>query len=138
MTAWKDLERRVARALGGERNGPRPGSDVVGTPFSVEVKRTTRYCLRSTWIAQARRQGKAEGKPWLLVIGQHNDRRPLVVMDFWVAAEMAQRAGLIPTPLEVPGSTAEERTQLGAMTITEGRWQPVAVEASEVLHLEGL
>lgn len=91
MTAWKDLERRVARALGGERNGPNPGSDVVGTPFSVECKRTTRYQLRRDWIEQARRQAQVDGKPWLLVIGEHNDRNPIVVQDFkeWAEREAA-------------------------------------------------
>lgn len=103
MTAWKDLERRVARALGGQRSGPlgRHGSDVTGAPFSVECKRTTRYSLRSAWVEQARRQGKVEGKPWLLIISEHADRRPLAVMDFWMLAELAQRAGLLPEPFEV-------------------------------------
>lgn len=103
MTAWKDLERRVARALGGERSGPlgRHGSDATGTPFAVECKRTTRYQLRQAWIAQARRQAKQEGRPWLLVVSEHNDRRPVVVLDFWAFAEIAQKAGLIPTPLDV-------------------------------------
>lgn len=108
MTAWKDLERRVARALGGERSGPlgRYGSDAQGTSFSVECKRCTRYALRRSWIEQARRQGKTEGRPWLLVISEHADRRPLVVLDFWVFAEMAQRAGLIPSPLVVDEESA--------------------------------
>jgi hypothetical protein len=97
VSAWKDLERRVARALGGERSGPlgRHSSDAVGTPFALECKRTTRYSLRREWLEQARRQAKAEGRPWLLVISEHNDRRPIVVMDFWTLAELAQRAGLI-------------------------------------------
>lgn len=103
MTAWKDLERRVARALGGERSGPlgRHGSDAVGTSFAVETKRTTRYSLRRSWIDQARRQAKDEGRPWLLVVSEHGDRRPIVVLDFWAFAEIAQQAGLIPTPLEI-------------------------------------
>ena len=84
VTAWKDHERRVARALGGERSGPlgRHGSDAIGTPFAVECKRTTRYSLRREWIEQARRQSKQEGKPWVLVIAEHNDRSPIVVLDF--------------------------------------------------------
>jgi hypothetical protein len=103
VTAWKDLERRTARALGGHRTGPlgKQGSDVQGTPFSVECKRTTRYQLRQAWVDQARRQSRAEGKPWLLVISEHGDRRPIVVLDFWAFAQLAQTAGLIPTPLEV-------------------------------------
>lgn len=103
MTAWKDLERRIARALGGERSGPlgRHGSDVQGVPFSVECKRTTRYCLRRAWVEQARRQARQEGRPWLLVVAEHRDPRPLVVMDFWEFAELAQEAGRLPAPLDV-------------------------------------
>jgi len=109
VSAWKDLERRVCRALGAERAGPRGrhGSDDDGrAPFSVECKRTTRYSLRRSWIEQARRQGKSDGRPWLLVIAEHNDKRPIAVVDFWVLAEMAQLAGMLPTPLEVGDSDA--------------------------------
>jgi hypothetical protein len=105
VSAWKDLERRVARALGGTRTGPlgRGVSDVEGTPFSVECKRTvsTTGGIRGSWIQQARTQGRDEGRPWLLVVSGHNDRRPVVVMDFWAFAQIAQTAGLIPTPLVV-------------------------------------
>jgi hypothetical protein len=97
-SAWKDLERRVCRAMGAERAGPRGkhGSDDDGSaPFSLECKRTTRYSLRRSWIEQARRQSKSDGRPWMLVIAEHNDHRPIVVMDFWAAAELAQRADLI-------------------------------------------
>jgi hypothetical protein len=100
LSAWKDLERRVARALGAERrpsvgpDGWAQGSDDDGSaPFSVECKRTTRYSLRRAWVEQARRQGKASGRPWLLVVSEHNDRRPLAVLDFWVFAELVQEAG---------------------------------------------
>lgn len=108
MSAWKDLERRVARALGGERSGPlgRHGSDATGTSFAVECKRTTRYGLRRSWIEQARRQSKDEGRPWLLVVSEHADKRPIVVLDFWTFAEIAQSAGLIPTPMEIVQSDA--------------------------------
>ena len=84
MSAWKDHERRVARALGGERSGPlgRHGSDCTGTDWAVECKRTTRYSLRRAWIEQARRQAKAEGKPWVLVIAEHRDRDPICVLSF--------------------------------------------------------
>lgn len=91
-TSWKDLERRVCRALGGERNGPNPGSDCVDTPYSVEIKRCTRYALKTAWLEQARRQSRDEGKPWLLVIGTHGDRNPIVVMDFKTFAERGGRA----------------------------------------------
>lgn len=92
MSAWKDLERRVCRALGGHRNGPNAGSDCVGTEFAVEVKRCTKYALRGSWLDQARRQGQLEGKPWLLVVGTHGDRNPIVVMDFKTFIERGGRA----------------------------------------------
>lgn len=85
-TNAKNLERRVCRMLGGERNGPNPGSDCVGCDYSVEVKRMQRLALRSDHLAQARRQGEAEGKPWILVMCEHGSDEPLVVMPFkrWV------------------------------------------------------
>ena len=97
MTAWKDHERRVARALGGERSGPlgRHGSDAIGTPFAVEAKRTTRYQLRRDWIDQARRQSRDEGKPWLLVIAEHRDRDPIVVLSFREFVRLAVAAGVV-------------------------------------------
>jgi hypothetical protein len=110
MTAWKDLERRVCRALGGQRGGPQgaPVSDCTGVPFSVEIKRTASQTggIRGSWLAQAKQQGAREKRPWLLVVAGHNDRRPVVSMDFWAFADIAQRAGLIPTPLEVEDDVA--------------------------------
>jgi hypothetical protein len=101
--AWKDLERRVCRALGAERRpsvssvGWAQGSDDDGScAFAVETKRTTRYQLRQAWIAQARRNAKRDGRPWLLVIAEHNDRRPVAVLDFWELVELAQQAGRVP------------------------------------------
>ena len=96
--AWKKLERRVCRALGAERSGPlgKGCSDCTDeAPFSVEVKRTTRLTLRADWIAQARSHSLKERKPWLLVQSTHGSPRPLVTLDFWVFAEIAQKAGLI-------------------------------------------
>jgi len=94
--AWKDFERRCCRALGAERRGPEGGSDDDGTaPFAVECKRTTRYQLRGAWVEQARRQGRATGRPWLLVIGQHHDRRPIAVVDFQVFVQLCYEAGRI-------------------------------------------
>jgi hypothetical protein len=103
MTAWKDLERRICRALGGQRAGPIGAavSDCVGVPFAVEVKRCTRVQLRGSWLVQARAQAEREGNPWLLVVGEHNTRRPVAVLDFYVLAEICQQAGLIPTPLVI-------------------------------------
>jgi hypothetical protein len=91
VTAWKDLERRVCAELGGRRAGPigQAVSDCVNTPYSVEVKRTAKLQLRGEWLEQARRQSRDEGKPWILVIGSHGDRNPIVIQDFktWAARE---------------------------------------------------
>lgn len=90
VTAWKQHELRVAKKLGGTRAGPngKHGSDISGTPFAVECKRTTRYSLRRAWVDQARRQSKQEGKPWLLVVSEHGDRSPIVVMEFAALLEL--------------------------------------------------
>jgi hypothetical protein len=85
MTAWKDVERRVCRALGYERRGPlgRYASDCVeGCPFAVEVKRSKQGAVLTKWLEQAKRQGRDEGKPWLLVVAGHNDRSPTVTLDW--------------------------------------------------------
>ena len=93
MTAWKQHELRVAKALGGTRSGPqgKHGSDITGVEFAVECKRTTRYSLRRAWVEQARRQAKQEGKPWLLVVSEHNDRSPLVVLEFSALLDVLER-----------------------------------------------
>jgi len=99
-SAWKDLERRVCRALVGDgapsvgRGGWARGSDDDGnTPFAVECKRTTRFQLRASWIEQARRNAKKDGRPWLLVISEHRSARPVAVMDFYALAQLVEEAG---------------------------------------------
>lgn len=103
MTAWKDLERRIAAALGGRRAGPTGAavSDVVGVPFSVEIKRSVRPGppVLSAWIIQARNQARRENQPWLVVVAGHNDRRPICALDFYEFVQLAQAAGRIPTPI---------------------------------------
>jgi hypothetical protein len=99
-TAWKDLERRICKALGGRRGGPTGSntSDCVNVPFSVEIKRSARPGppVLSKWILQAKAQSKREGKPWLVVVAGHNDRHPIVTMDFWAFAQLADEAHRIP------------------------------------------
>lgn len=109
--AHKTLERRVCRALGGERRGPLPGSDCVGTDYAVEVKRTKGRVPEGRMIAQAEAQGRAEGKPWLLVVASHGDRKPIVTLELSVLlgliqASAAQSSGSNPTPYteSLPGS----------------------------------
>ena len=100
--AWKDLELRVARALGGRRAGPMGAavSDVVGVPWAVEVKRC-KTSFRVAWIDQAKQQGKREHRPWLLVVARHHDRTPIALMDFSEFLRLARIAGEVPT-LEAP------------------------------------
>lgn len=101
--AWKGLERRICRALGAERRpsiergGWSKGSDDDGSAWcSVEVKRTQRYQLRAAWIEQARAHAKASGRPWVIVMAEHFDRRPLAVLDFYELVELCEKAGRIP------------------------------------------
>lgn len=100
MTAWKDLERRVCRALGGERSGPlgKGCSDCTASvPFSVEIKRSQRVGppVLAKWIAQARSHSRTEDRPWLVVVAGHHDQHPVVALDFGVFVELAQQAGVI-------------------------------------------
>lgn len=94
MTAWKRLEARVAAQLGGTRTHVGSGavSDVIGTPWSVEVKRSKRGVPEGRWIEQAREQGRREKRPWLLVVARHNDRNPIVVLDFATFLELTRAA----------------------------------------------
>ena len=101
MTAWKDLELRVCRRLGGERSGPlgRGCSDCTeAVPFSVEVKRSQRLGppVLAKWITQARSHSKKEHKPWLVVVSGHYDRQPIVAMEFDLFVEIAKEAGWLP------------------------------------------
>jgi hypothetical protein len=104
--SWKQFEDRVCVALGGRRFLGNRGSGVPDSdenvPFALEAKHGyARFQLREKWIEQARRNAKASGKPWLLVQAPKYSRRPVVTLDFFVFAQIAQQAGLIPAPLLV-------------------------------------
>jgi hypothetical protein len=93
VTAWKDLERRACRSLGYERRGPmgKGLSDCEqACPWAVEVKRSKRGAIETAWLEQAKRQGKDEGKPWLLVVAGHNDRDPTVTLSFRALLELLE------------------------------------------------
>ncbi len=133
--AWKDLERRVCRALGAERRpsigakGWARGSDDDGSaPFAVEVKRTTRLSLRAAWVTQARRNAKAAGKPWLLVIGTHGSPRPVAVLDFYALVQLAQEAGRLgEVPIDPEGDGMSEQTpDVGPQETPEPPTEPPA------------
>lgn len=142
MSAWKDLERRVCKALGSQRRGVvrgtgwAQGSDNDETgPFSIETKRTKRYMLPRRWIEQARRQAKADGRPWLLVIAEHNDRRPIAVLDFWELAKLAQDAGWL-GEINVHESTARIERLHGALGPSSGKVNKSAHIAGVIDMLE--
>jgi len=86
QTNAKAHERRICQALGGQRNGPNPGSDCVGTPYSIECKRMVKLGLRADHIEQAKRQSVVDEKPWLLCLQEHGDEA-YVVMPFKFFAE---------------------------------------------------
>lgn len=101
MTAWKDLELRVCRSLGGERSGPlgKGCSDCTyDVPFSVEIKRSKRAGppVLASWIKQAREHARKEKRPWLVVVAGHNDRHPIVALDFETFLTLAHDAGRLP------------------------------------------
>jgi hypothetical protein len=103
LTAWKKLELRTCRALGGQRSGPlgTHTSDCIGVPWAVEIKRCTKPTLRADWITQARSHGKNEGKPWLLIQATHGSRMPLVTLEFGEFVRLGRMAGLIHDQTEV-------------------------------------
>lgn len=86
-----DLERQVARALGGRRSGRGfAGPDVLGTPYAVECKRQGRLSLKAADLEQARRQARLAELPMLLVLRAHH-QTPIAVMEWadWFALHIA-------------------------------------------------
>jgi hypothetical protein len=98
-SAWKVTQRRIARLWGGEASwrGAR-GSDGVGCPVSLEVKRSARRVPEGRWIEQAWRQARAEGKPPVLVVVGHRDQKPIAVVDHAWLLELARSAAVIAAP----------------------------------------
>jgi hypothetical protein len=99
--AWKAAELRWCRLFGAGRRpsvgtaGWARGSDDDGSgPFAIEVKRSKRRVPEGRWIEQAR--ANAGGRPWLLVVAGHNDRRPIAVVDAYWLAGVCRQAGLLP------------------------------------------
>lgn len=94
--SWKALERRVCARLGGTRRGPtgRDLSDCTdAVPFAVEVKRSAQGAILTRWLEQAKRHGKVERKPWILVVAGHNDRAPTATVDFEMLAQALSLEG---------------------------------------------
>lgn len=87
-----DLERLVARALGGRRSGRGfAGPDVLDAPYAAECKRMKRLALRAADLAQARAGARATGKPMLLVLRAHN-QTPIVVLEWRDFLDLHERA----------------------------------------------
>ena len=97
-TSWKACERRVCALFGGSRRGPDGigQSDCTGTLEAVQVKRSKRGVPEGRWIEDARRHGKNEKKPWVLVVvrpGQHAENA-ICVMSLDHLMRMRSMAGL--------------------------------------------
>jgi hypothetical protein len=74
--AWKAAERRICQAFGGARRGPdgKGQSDCVSTHEAIQIKYSKRGVPEGRWIESARRHGRNEKRPWLLIViqpGQH-------------------------------------------------------------------
>jgi hypothetical protein len=95
--AWKVTQRRITRLWGAESAWlGEKGSDARGAcPVSLEVKRSKRRVPEGRWIDQAVAQGKAEGRPWVLVVAGHGDRHPIAVVDHDWLHYLAGEAGLL-------------------------------------------
>lgn len=113
MATWKARERAVAAALGGKRapNDGLPHSDVIGVPWSVEVKASRRVFSRGE--TQARAQAKLEKKPWLLVICRHNRKLDdaTISTTFGEWLRLARKAGEVPELPETASASLEELEQ---------------------------
>ena len=94
--AWSAFQRKMARAWGGQKTWRgEKGSDGRGCVVSLETKRRKGGRILSADVAQAQRQGKEDGLPWLLVVAGHNDRHPKAVCDEGWLRELAKAAGLL-------------------------------------------
>ena len=94
--AWKAAERRICAAFGGARRGPdgKGQSDCTGTDEAVQIKYSKRGVPEGRWIDDAKRHGKNEKKPWVLVVaqpGQHVESTISVVNTGYLLA-LKQRA----------------------------------------------
>ena len=93
---WSVFQRKIARQWGGQKTWRgEKGSDGRGCVVSLETKRRKGGRILSADVAQAKRQGKEDGLPWLLVVADHNDRDPLAVVSHKWLVELAQKAGLL-------------------------------------------
>lgn len=94
--AWSAFQRRVARIWGGEKTWRgEAGSDGRGCVVSLETKRRKGGKILNADVAQAKRQAKDDGLPFLLVVADHNDRDPIAVCSHKWLVQLAREAGRI-------------------------------------------
>ena len=127
---WKAWERQACRDMGAQRRpsiGPQGwarGSDDDGTAWCyLEAKYLKHYQLRSSWIVKARQAAKAEGRPWVIALKEHNDRHTgLFVCSWSTGVELSALAGL--NPLWNAGDGSSRRSTLSARSILESTLEP--------------
>src|SRR5215471_19156704 len=75
-TAWKAAERRICAAFGGARRGPdgKGQSDCVDTDEAIQIKYSKRGVPEGRWIDDAKRHGRNEKKPFVLVVAKPGQR----------------------------------------------------------------
>jgi len=84
----KAFELWTAKLFGGRRRGNTGvgGCDVIHTSLAIECKAPAQLMIRTDWYEQAVRQGKQEGKPWVLAIRPKGWSNPVGIVDLkWLA-----------------------------------------------------
>ena len=82
--SWKDAERKVAKAFGGERNplsgrsGKHTAADVIHPSLFIEVKHPKRIPAHTLW-EKTKKLAKAEGKTPLIVFKEKGKREEVVM-----------------------------------------------------------
>jgi len=69
----------------------------AGVPMAVQVKRSNRIGppVLAKWILQGKKDGKAENKPWAVVVCGHYSRHLTITCDFDFFVKIATDAGFI-------------------------------------------
>lgn len=88
----KAFERWCARLFGGRRRGNTGvgGCDVIEAPVALECKATAQLMIRTDWYEQAVRQGRDEGKPWVLAMRPKGWRDPVGLVDLKYLAHLVR------------------------------------------------
>lgn len=97
-TNWKNAERLICRALGGERRGPtgkRVSDCTDDVPWAVSIKHSRRGTPLGRWLIEAKQLGRMEKKPWLLCVKRFRSHGFTVTMEGLDFVRMAHSAGLL-------------------------------------------